>query len=682
MKSQIAFAFLLTALLGCDGGVRSTEQGQFYCSSETFSFPALRIGESAERRVEIYNEGNGPLKLAYFKAEFSAGHTLMAADGPESSKWNVYYDESGEHFPQLLELEPGGTLVLLLSYKAQAQSAQTGQIEFETNDSKARNVKLTVSSHRQGAEIALEPHVITFGQVEGGEQAQEKLTLSNLGQDALQIESVHLNGSQDFSLTLNGQDFLGNEQLWKDPDGDGEPGLAANSSVELEVIYHPEVIGPDEAELSIRSSDAVQREIKVSIVGNSVESCISVRPNPLDFTGAALYSTVTKPVSIESCGLQPLTISRFYIEQAGDQTFWIDIDSPQAPLRLPGRTVGEAAPSESLFVNFVPNRAQAYAGKLVIESDAKLQPRFELPLSGEGLINDCPTARISSNNLQLAPGDFVELDGSRSFDEDGHIVRWEWSLVSHPEESRAQIAERYQNINQPNDSAVPDDPSTPKAKFFVDAPGTYVFELRVSDDLGSGAESGACASSIARLNVEVKPNTEIWVQMLWSTPGDSDETDAYGTDIDLHLKKPGTAWKGDSLSVTDDPAKYSCSAQNRRPDWGEEGAANDPVLDLDDTNGAGPESIYIISPERASDMGGPYQVAAYYYRACADFDCREPYGASNVTIRVFLGGELNTEWQNTLESNHSWWVAGNLYWEGEGGRVESVDRIYSGTPAE
>jgi hypothetical protein len=109
---------------------------------------------------------------------------------------------------------------------------------------------------------------------------------------------------------------------------------------------------------------------------------------------------------------------------------------------------------------------------------------------------------------------------------------------------------------------------------------------------------------------------DIRVRLAW-------DTDA--TDVDLHLIKPGGSY-GDS---TDDTDCYftNCTEFAHEADWGVEGDhTDDPVLDIDDTNGYGPENIFIDPSE-----DGRYQVHVHYWSDHGN-------GPSNAWVEVYIQG--------------------------------------------
>ena len=78
-----------------------------------------------------------------------------------------------------------------------------------------------------------------------------------------------------------------------------------------------------------------------------------------------------------------------------------------------------------------------------------------------------------------------------------------------------------------------------------------------------------------------------------------------------------------------------------------------PRLDIDDTNGFGPENINIDEPQE-----GKYHIYVHYY-AIGDGDEMAP---TYTTIRIYGDGQLKGEFQRALDKN-SLWAVGAVEWE-------------------
>ncbi len=398
--------------------------------------------------------------------------------------------------------------------------------------------------------------------------------------------------------------------------------------------------------------------------------CIRVEPDRLEFEYALVGRTTTRPVMIESCGGQPLEVTRVFLTPESSATLAVADDSA---FELPATAT--PPPTRMVEVTFAPPDRAAYGGTLVIESNDPTRPRIEVPIVGRGTMNECPVAVAAPAEIRPYPLEIIELVGSASTDidgPDGVPVRHEWTVVERPEGSTAQPVERFQNPRDPANTGLPDDPSTPDALFFVDLAGRYVIELVVEDTLQTTAPSDTCPQAPARVVIEAAYlGGGFHVELVWDTPADLDQTDEDGTDMDLHLRHPsGRGWA---------QAPFDCYFANGRPDWGPPGPAGDPSLDLDDVNGAGPELISLRTPEDTEPLDGSYCIGVDYYRA-ENHLTGGNWGPSTATVRVFLDGVLASEQARLLEATHHFWEANCITWGAGVGAVEVVDRTFNGVP--
>ena len=681
----LAMAALAVTQFGCDEGLNATSTGTLE-DPGAFSFPKVAPGASAESRVTLVNSGAGPVLLKDFafaantdvrdfQLSWYYGEAMDGAPNP-----GIINGQPSEEFQRVIQIDAGQALTFVLTYTRMNTDIPSGSLLMSTNDVNYNRLQIPILGQAASAELVVVPDYVDFGRVAVGETARIDVQISNVGVEAATLSALDVLGSASFGLELDGQDPVQNRDLLRDPDGDGQPGLAPSGTFVLTVIYQAPFERADRGELSIQS-DAVNPDVRINLVANGSSPCMDVVPRELEFGGRTFGMAHQSVVTIESCGADNLEIRSIEITAGGDA---FSIPEGGLPDPLPGLLAAADLsqdppfrPSVNVPVVFFPEAEQAYTGTMVIEGNDPQQPVVEVPLRGRGSLNQCPVASVEQDEVTVRPLDVVTLDGSLSTDEDGpdgRPVAYEWIVVERPEGSTATPVERLSNPLRPAEGGPADQTSTPGAVFFVDLAGTYVLELVVTDS--DGASSEQCPGAVARMVINSNPDEDIHLQLVWDTPGDADQTDLDGSDVDLHFLHPrGLDWFRDG-------GQYDCYFGNPTPDWGQIGRPDDnPSLDIDDTNGAGPENINLDSPENTQTLGGPYRVAVHYYRASVGpFGGAETYGPSDVTLRIYLGGVLTREFTRRLSDTNDFWEVAGIIWANGDRRVVEINQVSSRLP--
>ncbi|MCK5688633.1 hypothetical protein KAI87_05140, partial [Myxococcota bacterium] len=178
-----------------------------------------------------------------------------------------------------------------------------------------------------------------------------------------------------------------------------------------------------------------------------------------------------------------------------------------------------------------------------------------------------------------------------------------------------------------------------------------------------GIMSGDTESS--RVEFDVIPGDRMHIQLVWDSPSN---------DQDLHM-----TYASHDDRVCNKP--YDCHWLNKTPIWftdaGEDDGPN-PSLDIDDTNGLGPENINIDDPNP-----GTYRVYVHFW---GDFNFT---GSSSTiqTVRIWLNGVQRAEYRRTMSADKDIWAVGDITWNADGtgtvvpypsdlaGQVGSIDHM-------
>ncbi len=162
--------------------------------------------------------------------------------------------------------------------------------------------------------------------------------------------------------------------------------------------------------------------------------------------------------------------------------------------------------------------------------------------------------------------------------------------------------------------------------------------------------------------VEVVPESKIHVELTWHTPGDAVQTDtgpAAGSDVDLHFAHPyaqGPDLDGDGAPDPWFVPVYDTFWYEKNPNWGGFLTVDDnPSLDLDDTDGAGPENINLLLPQGTSAKPVGYHVGVHYWHD-------HGFGDSAATVRVWLDGELAAVAGPVRLHGTDLWHVGRIWW--------------------
>jgi len=382
--------------------------------------------------------------------------------------------------------------------------------------------------------------------------------------------------------------------------------------------------------------------------------CLGTDPVAVAF-GAVEYGEIHyAPLELKACGDQPVEVYGIEIEYGSSPDFGLDLSGlDHSPSTADPIVVAPGTPVV-VQVAFTPSDVNALGshglllldrGKIAIKSNSELGGT-EAKLSGAGVEVECPTAVIKAvEGNEVIPQTMIHFYGDESYAEFGTVSKWQWS------------------VEQPAGSASVFVPSFafPNPTFELNVAGVYMFYLDVFDELGTQS----CQP--ATFEVVVIPDEAIHVELLWHTPEDLDETDVgpeAGSDLDLHFLHHwagGPDLDGDGLADGWFDIPFDTFWFNAHPNWGsyDPGINDDPGLDRDDTDGAGPENLNLDIPEN------------YVYRVGVHYWNDHGYGIAYASVGVYIYGQLIYSRGPIGLSDSDMWSVCTIEWPS--GKVMSVN---------
>ena len=609
--------FGATAFVGCGDDVGEVDAPLLALDPEReLIFDAVGVGDSNTRILTVTNAGTGTLQILDTQIEGPNGVFSAELAGPS-------------------ELLPEETSQFLVTYTPQTEDRVTGELIIASNGG---NRAVDLIPQETAGRIYVAPDPIAFGRVLTGQEATQEVAIQNIGSATLQVDDIRIVPTGRFRLV---DDFT------------FPMVLAPQDFNQFTVSYTPENDQFDQAVLIVSSTDESTPRVEVQITANGAEPCISVtHEEGYDFNERVIGQTHTEALTIQNCSDpqngQDLEI--YSIE-------WLETDAALEFGTLPGGLPAEnlvLAPGASapLELRFTPTEERVSQAVLRITSNDEVKNPLDIDIRGVGSNNQCPTAvarcRVVGSTawdteLSVLPLQTIECDSSQSVDPDGGIASYQWTVVNRPPGSVAPLTP---NANHESPS------------LFIDIAGEYRLRLNVIDD------RGAIACEPADVRVVAVPDETIHVQLTWHTPNDPNEADTgngAGSDLDLHFIHPNG-------SIGD--RTYDCYFRNRVASWGDPTSdADDPSLDIDDTDGAGPENINLDGPED----GLLYRVGVHYFND-------HGFGPSDATLRIYIFGLLQFELTRTLSYSRlgagDYWDVAAISWpDADVVRIDQVESV-------
>jgi hypothetical protein len=510
--------------------------------------------------------------------------------------------------------------------------------------------------------IQLTPGELAFDQVKPNEEDSKQFSITNTGDALLEVRSFAFAADSGFTL-------IGNDKKEHQPNGppikfDPPISVDPNKSANFSIKFKAKDDKQRQGSVTIETNDPTPgKNNKLVITANAHLPCMKLEPTgKLNFGGIKLGEPTEREVKINNCGGVDLIVEKinfgdltnsdeYSLDYKVTAAKYADVDPKKGPTKdkpLVIKVNGNApftviyTPSDESPIDQATNEPKPDIAEVVVHSNA-FSAKNTVICEGIGVKKTCPTAKIIvKEGEEVIPQTMLHLKGDQSKATGGGTIKsYKWK-VKQPAGS--------------NQVFVPG-PTFPNPTFTANAAGEYEFCLEVTDQNDKKSCAPACVT------VLVLPEEAIHVELLWKTPADPDETDtgpAAGADMDLHFAHPLASGPDIDCDKKPDPwfsNPFDTFWFNPNPNWGSANPQvnDDPSLDLDDTDGAGPENLNLDDPEGKVGKPVQYAVGVHYWN---DHGFQTSYATVNIYIMGVLALQISKVKMNVLDM----WYVGKINW--------------------
>ncbi|HWL86668.1 MAG TPA: choice-of-anchor D domain-containing protein [Polyangiaceae bacterium] len=319
-----------------------------------YTFPGQRLGsKSAPQNFAIQNQGADDLTVT----SFGTTGAFAIANAPT--------------VPFTLGAGKGATVSV--TFSPTASGAQSGSLTVSSSDPRGPVVVL-LSGTGVAPAIGASPNPKDFGPIDIGSNATGTVTLTNTGNDTLDIASIAIAGT-------NAREFT----LVSPP---ASPRIPAGQTLELTVRFGPADHGARTAEIVVASDASNAPTLRSELTGRGRGPELTViSRSPIDFGGANVNTSGAPQTAIvQNTGDASLRLASMSFSN-GDfgtsSTFPVDV--------APGTRV-------QIALTFRPTAVGARTGNAAITSNDPLNPTAQIQLAGRGT---SPAVSVTPSSLDF-----------------------------------------------------------------------------------------------------------------------------------------------------------------------------------------------------------------------------------------------------------------------------------------
>ena len=271
--------------------------------------------------------------------------------------------------------QTGETFTVRVIYTAPEGSAASGLLRITSSAAVPRTgeIDIPLLASATQARLVINPHPVSFGEVEQGKSKELDVVVSNQGNANLKIETILWDPASSPGFTF--------------PDGlpQAPRDLGPGESFTFKAKFEPTTRRPDLGMMAFKCAggscspgdpdpDRRKETYLLPFDGTLAAPSIQVNPQQLDFGFVTSGTTERKALQISNVGSAPLDISRIALKAGSSGAFTV-----------PTITGLELKPGESrpIVVEYRPSTGAGDQGVVEIASNDPANPLVDVPLSGK-----------------------------------------------------------------------------------------------------------------------------------------------------------------------------------------------------------------------------------------------------------------------------------------------------------
>lgn len=357
---HVASALAVTRCAGCQADVINLYgegiDSAMVVDPNPMNFGSVPVDASGQVSCRMINVSSVPLELKGIELDpgTDASYTLL------------------QTVPDYI-LPPGAWLATSIRFTPTHMGQAGGALLVHSSSKRHPTVSVPLIGRGGGAEIAVAPDRIDFGDVPVGGEATATVHIRNAGTngDTLTINAVSFAGSSDFRLSNQSYPVA----------------LTAGQALDVTVFFDPSQAAPLGGQLTVDSSDGSSPQVVIPVTGSgrSVMPCqFALSPNQLDFGNVPPGSGAVLGLRFTNQGQDVCAVRNVHVEQNADGAFFMPGGSIPSLLLYPGD-------SFQTQIAFKPHLQGLTLGKVVMTVTDPSSPSVSMSLKGQSL-DACLTA--------------------------------------------------------------------------------------------------------------------------------------------------------------------------------------------------------------------------------------------------------------------------------------------------